>query len=112
MENNTIILWQNNENIAFANQNINTGISSLWLCNYQQKDQRQIITAFENGSYEMVSTFIWTKTINSLKNQLSKMGLSFIAEMLDRPDINEHTDLQQAISDFEAIRLAEELGGY
>lgn len=58
----------------------------------------------------MVSTFIWTKTINSLKNQLSKMGLSFIAEMLDRPDINEHTDLQQAISDFEAIRLAEELG--
>ena len=109
MENNTIILWQNNENIALP-----TKISTPELvhCGVQlsAKDQRQIITAFENGSYEMVSTFIWTKTINSLKNQLSKMGLSFIAEMLDRPDINEHTDLQQAISDFEAIRLAEELG--
>src|SRR6185437_53989 len=29
---------------------------------------------------------------------------------LDRPEINEHTNLQQAISEFEAIRLAEELG--
>lgn len=109
MENNTIILWQNNENIALPAK-----ISTPDLVHYgvqlSARDQKQIVTAFENESYEMVSTFVWTKTINSLKNQLSKMGLSFIAEMLDRPDINEHTDLQQAISDFEAIRLAEELG--
>jgi len=75
-----------------------------------KKDQNQIVRAFNDGSYELVSTYIWTKAINSLRNQLSKMGMTFIAEMLDRPDINEHTNLQQAISEFEAIRLAEELG--
>lgn len=109
MENNAIILWQNSENVALPAK-----ISTSELVHHgvqlSTKDQKQIVTAFENESYEMVSTYVWTKTINSLKNQLSKMGLSFIAEMLDRPDINEHTDLQQAISDFEAIRLAEELG--
>lgn len=76
----------------------------------QPKDKRQIISAFKNEAYEMVSTYTWTKAITCLKNQLSKMGTSFIAEMLDRPDINEYTDIQQAISEFEAIRLAEEFG--
>lgn len=74
------------------------------------KDQTQIVKAFEDGSFEMVSSYIWTKAINALRGQLGKMGISFIAEMLERPDINENTNIQQAISDFEAIRLAEELG--
>ena len=76
----------------------------------QAKDKKQIISAFNNEAYEMVSTYTWRKAITSLKNQLSKMGVSFIAEMLDRPDINEYTDIQQALSEFEAIRLAEEFG--
>ncbi len=110
MENNQIILWRNTDIPVLPKKVV--AISELVNCGMQlsAKDQNQIIRTFEDGSYEMVSTYIWTKAINSLKNQLSKMGMSFIAEMLDRPDINEHTNLQQAISDFEAIRLAEELG--
>lgn len=110
MENNQVIIWKSAE-LPLLPKKVNA-ISELVNCGMQlsTKDQNQIIRTFEEGSYEMVSTYIWTKAINSLKNQLSKMGMSFIAEMLDRPDINEHTNLQQAISDFEAIRLAEELG--
>jgi hypothetical protein len=110
MEDKNLLLWQNSEvhilpkKITNFDQVVNYGIQ------LSVKDKNQIISAFENGSYEMVSTFIWTKTITSLKNQLSKMGVSFIAELLDRPDINEHTNLHQAISEYEAIRLAEELG--
>ena len=109
MKNNTVTLWQNQEKSALPTK-LTTPTLVEFGVQLAAKDKKQIITAFDNGSYEMVSTYIWTKTINSLKNQLSKMGLSFIAEVLDRPDINEHTNLQQAISDFEAIRLAEELG--
>lgn len=104
------ILWKNTElpvlpkKIVHISELVNFGMQ------LSPKDQKQIIKTFDDGSYEMVSTYIWTKSINALKNQLGKMGISFIAEMLDRPDINEHTDLQQAISEFEAIRLAEELG--
>ena len=110
MENNRVVLWENTDLLVLPKKI--TAISELVTHGTQlaNKDQNQIIRTFEDGSYEMVSTYIWTKATNSLKNQLGKMGMSFIAEMLDRPDINDHTNLQQAISDFEAIRLAEELG--
>lgn len=110
MEDTSIMLWSNSnlpilpKKIQDISQLVNFGLQ------LSSKDQNQIVKAFNDGSYEMVSTYIWTKAINSLRNQLSKMGVSFIAEMLDRPDINEHSNLQQAISEFEAIRLAEELG--
>lgn len=109
MENNKVLLW-NNTDLPVLPKKV-SDISELVVFGMQlsSKDQTQIVKTFNEGSYEMVSTYIWTKAINSLKNQLSKMGMSFIAEMLDRPDISEHTNLQQAISDFEAIRLAEEL---
>ncbi|WP_285008614.1 hypothetical protein [Pedobacter faecalis] len=110
METTSVVLWKSSELVVLPKK-VNE-ISEL--VNYgqqlSQRDQNQIIKAFNDESYEMVSSYIWTKSINSLRNQLGKMGISFIAEMLDRPDINEHTNLQQAISEFEAIRLAEELG--
>jgi hypothetical protein len=110
MENNTITLWSNTD-LPVLPKKVNN-ISELVNFGMQlsSKDQIQIIKTFEEGSYEMVATYIWNKAISSLKNQLGKMGVSFIAEMLDRPDINEHSNLQQAISEFETIKLAEELG--
>ncbi len=110
MSNTELVVWQNiplptiPKEVSKIEDLVTYGVQ------LQLKDKRQIISAFNNNAYEMVSTYTWTKAITSLKNQLSKMGVSFIAEMLDRPDINEHTDIQQAISEFEAIRLAEEFG--
>ncbi|OCA77553.1 hypothetical protein BBI01_03645 [Chryseobacterium artocarpi] len=110
MSNPELILWHNDalpvlpKKVSKIEEMVEYGLQ------LQTKDKKQIISAFNSEAYEMVSTYIWIKAITSLKNQLSKMGLSFIAEMLDRPDINEYSDIQQAISEFEAIRLAEELG--
>lgn len=110
MVENSIMLWQNKNLPVLPNKVSN--ISQIVELGQQlsKRDQQQITKAFNDGSYEMVSSYVWTKSINSLRNQLSKMGVTFIAEMLDRPDINEYSDLQQVISEFEAIRLAEELG--
>jgi hypothetical protein len=74
------------------------------------RDQHQLISAFKDGSYEMVSTFLWTKSLAALKVQLSRLGAGFIAEMLDRPDISESSSIDQILTDYEALRLAEELG--
>jgi hypothetical protein len=74
------------------------------------RDQKQIILAFNSGHFEMVATFVWNKALTSLKAQLGKLGAIFISEMLDRPDITENTPIEQALTDFEALRLAQELG--
>jgi hypothetical protein len=110
MENEELIPWKNTEAFVIPKQVKDISKIVDYGTQLTSRDQRQIVKSFNDGSYEMVATYVWTKTINSLRYQLSKMGITFIAEMLDRPDINEHTNLQQAISDFEAIRLAEELG--
>ena len=105
-----LILWQSNQLPVLPKRVKDIEDMVTYGLQLQAKDQNQIISAFKNEAYEMVSTYIWNKATTSLKNQLSKMGASFLAEMLDRPDIDEFTNLQQAISDFDAIRLAEELG--
>lgn len=110
MSNTELVVWQNTAVPAIPKEVSKIEDLVTYGVQLQLKDKKQIISAFNNNAYEMVSTYTWTKAITSLKNQLSKMGVSFIAEMLDRPDINEHTDIQQAISEFEAIRLAEEFG--
>lgn len=110
MSNTELVVWQNTAIPAIPKDVSKIEDLVTYGVQLQLKDKKQIISAFNNNAYEMVSTYTWTKAITSLKNQLSKMGVSFIAEMLDRPDINEHTDIQQAISEFEAIRLAEEFG--
>jgi hypothetical protein len=110
MSNTELVVWQHNALPAIPKKVSKIEDLVTYGIQLQIKDKKQIVAAFNSESYEMVSTYTWTKAITSLKNQLSKMGVSFIAEMLDRPDINEHTDIQQAISEFEAIRLAEEFG--
>jgi hypothetical protein len=110
MENNLPIIWQNNDAPILPKKIPNIrGLVEYGLL-LSKKDQAQIISTFRNQHYEMVSSFVWTKAINTLRSHLSKMGISFIAEMLDRPDINESANLQQAISEYEAIQLAEQLG--
>lgn len=74
------------------------------------RDRQQIAAAFASEHYEMVSSFVWTKALASLKAQLSKLGTAFIAEMLDRPDIDGSLSLDQVLTDFDALRLARELG--
>lgn len=104
-----IQLWKSNNEIVIHDPE---NISSVVAVAKQLKptDQKQLISAYDSGNFQMLSSYIWSKTITTLKNQLSKMGGAFVGEMLDRPDINDSSNLQQAITDFEAIQLSENLG--
>ncbi|MBV8523934.1 MAG: hypothetical protein JOY71_17730 [Acetobacteraceae bacterium] len=45
-----------------------------------------------------------------LKQQLAALGMEFIGELLQRPDIDEFSDVQTVVSETEAISLARDLG--
>lgn len=74
------------------------------------RDRKQIITAFEVESYEMVAGFVLNKSLAQLKQQLSSLGMEFVGEMLGRQDLDEDSIATVEISNFEAINLAKELG--
>ena len=75
-----------------------------------KRDVHQIVHAFEAEHYEMVTTFVWTKAMASLKRKLATLGSEFVGEMLGRPDISADDNLVQVVTDDEALRLATELG--
>ncbi|WP_438035713.1 hypothetical protein [Sorangium sp. So ce204] len=74
------------------------------------REVKQIIKAFEDGSFEMGSVFAWQKTMSGLKRKLGALGMDFIGEMLDRKDVTVGSNPQQILTDYDALRLAEELG--
>lgn len=74
------------------------------------KQKTQVVKAFQSGDFEMGSLFLWSRSMAALKRMLSSLGTEFIGEMLDRPDIGRAAPLGMLITDFEAVKLAEELG--
>lgn len=74
------------------------------------REVTQIIQAYKSGSFEMGSIFVWQKTMAGLKKKLGALGMDFIGEMLDRRDITASSNPQQVLTDYDALRLAEELG--
>jgi hypothetical protein len=76
----------------------------------RDKERKQIAMNFVAGNFELAASFVWIRTMALLKKQLASLGGTFIAELLQRPDIDEFTEITSAISDSEAISLARDLG--
>lgn len=76
----------------------------------RDRERRQVAANFAAGNYEVASTYIWTRTMALLKKQLASLGPEFVGELLQRPDLDEYSDVTTSISDSEAISLARDLG--
>jgi hypothetical protein len=76
----------------------------------RDRERHQIATNFEAGNYELASAFVWMRTMALLKRQLGALGMEFIGELLQRPDLDEFSDIRTTVSDTEAISLARDLG--
>jgi hypothetical protein len=74
------------------------------------REKTQIVTAYKSGSFELATSFVWGRAMASLKRELATLGITFLAELLGRTDINEDANVLDAITDKEAVKLAEELG--
>src|SRR3712207_1587382 len=64
----------------------------------RERERNQLISSFENESYEVASTFVWARSMNLLKKQLSSLGSEFIGELLQRADIDDQSDVLSLLS--------------
>lgn len=69
----------------------------------------QIVKGFEFEAYEMVSSFVLRKALGRLRSMLAGLGMEFVGEMLRRDDIDEDSDPDSVLTDFETLSLAEDL---
>ncbi len=74
------------------------------------RERTQIVANLEAGHFEVATSFVWQRTMMLLKKQLATLGNEFVGELLQRPDIDDNSEITTVVSDREAISLARDLG--
>lgn len=110
--NKEITLWQGPKEIKISPNNDDVSdIMKYAESNLKPSQISQLISAYKSGAYEMASEYIWKKAITKLKESLSRLGIEFICELLQRPYAsNEYLSLDALLTDYTCISLAEQLG--
>lgn len=85
--------------VGYANKNI-----------ISERQQNQIVSAFDFGAYDMGAEYAWRFTMSTLKEKISSLGMKFVGEMLGRDDIGEFSSPESVLTDYDAISLADQLG--
>lgn len=105
-----IVLWNPKHGINLPSTLKTAGEIVPYAKQLTKRELTQLVSAFDLENYEMGSLFLWSKTMAGLKKQLSSLGMDFIGEMLDRPDLSSDSIATEDLTDHEAVKLAEELG--
>jgi hypothetical protein len=105
-----IILWNPQQPVTIPAKVTSAIEIAKYARQLTKREISQIVEAMEAQNYEMAALFLWQKTMSGLKKQLSSLGMDFVGELLDRPDITEDSSAGKVLTDYDALRLAEELG--
>lgn len=108
--NNSIAVWKEPVGTIVPREAQSANEIANVAVNLSSRDQKQIITAFDSSSFEMLAGFVLNKALSQLKRALASLGMAFVGEMLGRADIDEDSVPTVSISNYEAITLARELG--
>lgn len=75
-----------------------------------EKQALHLQKAFEIEAYDMAAEYAWKKAMIKLKETLSNLGMEFIGEMIGRENMDEYTILDEVLTDYTSIELAEKIG--
>ncbi len=107
---NKISLWQPTAIEVLPGTAKSAGEIAGYARQLSKREQNQIVVGFNAGSYEFVINFVWAKAMSALKKELGTLGGQFLGEMLNRPEMDDDSDVVESMTEREALRLAEELG--
>lgn len=78
--------------------------------NLTEIQQNNVARAFSTGAYDMACEYIWKISMSKIKESMANLGTDFIADMLNRTDIQSYMSVDSILTDYSAIELAERLG--
>ncbi len=74
------------------------------------KQKSQVIRAFNDQAFDMGAEYVWRRSMIKLRSALQSLGMKFIGEMLGNQDINEFSNIESVLTDYDTINLSEQLG--
>lgn len=75
-----------------------------------EKQKNHVIRAFNDGAFDMGAEYLWRRSMIKLRNALQSLGMKFIGEMLGNKDIDEFSNIESVLTDYDTIKLSEQLG--
>lgn len=110
MMSNKVIPWNGKNGIDFPSTVSTPPEIVTFAAVLSPKQQNQIVTAFNMEAYDMAAEYTWRKAITKLKETLDTLGTKFIGELLGDSTIDEYSSLDEVLTDYSTIQLAEQLG--
>jgi hypothetical protein len=75
-----------------------------------EKQKHHVIRAFNDEAFDMGAEYVWRRSMVKLRNALQSLGMKFIGEMLGNQDIDELSNIESVLTDYDTISLSEQLG--
>lgn len=72
--------------------------------------KQQIALAYNAGAYDMAAEYVWKKTVTKLREAIFSLGEDFVGEMLIGAGGEKDVRLEDLLTDYKSINLAEQLG--
>lgn len=110
MNNSNINIWHGPNGLIIPNSAKEPSDIVPYANYLTDKQKKQIVSAFQIEAYDMAAEYAWKKAMTKLKETISTLGMEFIGEMLGRNDISDSSILENVLTDFNTIQLAEQLG--
>lgn len=103
---NGLVVWDSPNGLDIPTET--TQIQEIVQYNIQltPREIKQLITAYSNNLYDMATEYVWTRTINILREKILAFGDDFVLEMLGR----NKSDSPEFLSEMDTINLAADLG--
>ena len=111
MENN-IELWKADKVTVIPNTDttITAIVNHSDQTNLSAVQKQQIALAYSAGAYDMAAEYVWKKTVTKLREAILSLGEDFVGEMLLGAGGDKDVRLDDLLTDYKSINLAEQLG--
>lgn len=111
MENN-IELWKADKVTVIPNTDttITAIVNHSDQTNLSAVQKQQIALAYSAGAYDMAAEYVWKKTVTKLREAILSLGEDFVSEMLLGAGGDKDVRLEDLLTDYKSINLAEQLG--
>src|SRR4051812_22814799 len=101
--NTAIALWQTSGPPSVPDRLSDPDKLVTFALQLRDRERKQLAQSFESESYEVGATFVWARSMALLRKQLASLGSEFIGELIQRPGVDENTDIASILTDFETI---------
>jgi hypothetical protein len=104
------LVWKGPTGLALPPAATNAGEIMPYAQALTEKQKNHVVRAFNDQAFDMGAEYVWRRSMIKLRNALQSLGMKFIGEMLGKEEVDEFSNIESVLTDYDTIVLSEQLG--